>query len=1123
MLVTPRYCFLALVSFVLLLVLTFAVSAQPSDCSRLLAAPWMIPDPSWAPGTDCCTSKWTGVNCTAGRVTQITLSSMGLAGDVPSVWAELSSLLSLFLSGNQLTGTLPVEFDKLTNLTFLDLSSNQLTGTLPIQWKNMHKLGELKLFANRLSGTLPAAWSEMSALYFLFLNSNQFTGTLPVEWSNISTLLSLYIGTNQLTGTIPSSWFSSIEWMMVWSFCNNALSGTLPPIGLMPNLYMIDISSNYFTGPIPRTIMQSPLGIFNAANNALDMPNFLFNCTNCGFVLILSGNRLNGTLPQRISGPTGGVNLAFNAFSGSIPSFIAVSLLDISYNALSGTIPCVHATVPMTLRIDGNNVTQYPSSDCVMLNIAVLSVSNSPLRSIPLNMFSMFPNLTTFVGRNASKSRQAFPLFAPHLLDIVDVSGNDFNDTFSTILARTASYANVAPLRNTLNIINTLNFFPNFTQLAPHMYPFSPYLYVSNVNRYPCDCNSKYILVESTIRGHDVLLEFLYNDGNNQIQYTFTSTDIQGLYQATLFVPDMQRLIQQPEVLWNATIEAMPLLPGGELLFNGLQTIVLLKKITYSLLVTVLLSSCPSPGKPCPILTWPFRYNVTATDCDAALFGVPFTAVCSACPTNAICDGTPYLTTAGGVWRLTDTVLPLIDCGSSKGCSAGSGSTCLDGYTGTFCAVCSPGYGRSFGHCSACDSPTANIVLFVLTAIMFMVLLSYAVVTSLRKKSKSNSTRFAAVKNYAFVVIKVFSNHLSLISPLLATASFGQLHPAASKSTRMQSHFADLSSLQINFVGCLYPTFDAASQLLFIVIAVPSLVLIEMLVTRLTGTPGSVAQVSASVIQLLYMTVVSSAAAVLQYEELKFYDESAYAINSTNSPVLFTLRPLIADPRIDRESSDSGYILGWLALCIGGVGAPLLFVCAFRAQLRVVSPDVLSAKFRFVTSNFKQERWFWEACLACRKALGVMCVTVLFQYPVIQLQVYQLLIAVYIVAHEICRPALSNNMHHAERLSCGSAILFINVLLFGTSLGWTPSVLSTAPIAAAIIGIQLVSAAGLIVALWREIDSQWKTQQLVFEEEHSLQEDFISERTLSAKADNEKIVTGSLVVGAEFQGSTMRI
>ena len=66
-------CTLILVTFCSL----HALASDPaSDCNILLSAPWMAPDKSWIPGTDCCKANWTGITCISGSVSQISLFKM---------------------------------------------------------------------------------------------------------------------------------------------------------------------------------------------------------------------------------------------------------------------------------------------------------------------------------------------------------------------------------------------------------------------------------------------------------------------------------------------------------------------------------------------------------------------------------------------------------------------------------------------------------------------------------------------------------------------------------------------------------------------------------------------------------------------------------------------------------------------------------------------------------------------------------------------------------------------------------------------------------------------------------------------------------------------------------------
>jgi Leucine-rich repeat (LRR) protein len=53
--------------------------------------------------------SWSGVTCSAGQVTEISLSYNDLNGSIPSELGNLSQLTSLYLTDNQLTGSIPTE------------------------------------------------------------------------------------------------------------------------------------------------------------------------------------------------------------------------------------------------------------------------------------------------------------------------------------------------------------------------------------------------------------------------------------------------------------------------------------------------------------------------------------------------------------------------------------------------------------------------------------------------------------------------------------------------------------------------------------------------------------------------------------------------------------------------------------------------------------------------------------------------------------------------------------------------------------------------------------------------------------------------------------------------------
>ena len=115
--------------------------------------------------------QWAGVKTDSnGRVTELSLVNMRLAG-------ELSR-----------------ELGNLTELTVLNLSSNQLSGVIPVEFGNLRKLRELYLNNNVLSGEIPIELTTLTGLTQLLLDSNALSGEIPTELANLTKLVSGELG-----------------------------------------------------------------------------------------------------------------------------------------------------------------------------------------------------------------------------------------------------------------------------------------------------------------------------------------------------------------------------------------------------------------------------------------------------------------------------------------------------------------------------------------------------------------------------------------------------------------------------------------------------------------------------------------------------------------------------------------------------------------------------------------------------------------------------------------------------------------------------------------------------------------------------------------------------------------
>ena len=124
---------------------------------------------------------WDRVTLANGRVSEINLLRLGLAGSIPAELGKLSGLTVLVLGSNSLTGEIPAELGNLSNLTSLGLAENSLTGEIPAELGKLSNLEVLFLSVNLLTGDIPAELGRLSKLTYVGLNYNRLSGCIPVE------------------------------------------------------------------------------------------------------------------------------------------------------------------------------------------------------------------------------------------------------------------------------------------------------------------------------------------------------------------------------------------------------------------------------------------------------------------------------------------------------------------------------------------------------------------------------------------------------------------------------------------------------------------------------------------------------------------------------------------------------------------------------------------------------------------------------------------------------------------------------------------------------------------------------------------------------------------------------
>ncbi|KAL0845304.1 hypothetical protein Bca101_018550 [Brassica carinata] len=292
------------------------------------------------------------------------LSNNTFIGFETSTRHKLSSVLGhLFGSNNNFSGEVPSLICELHSLRTLDLSNNNFSGSIPLCIGNLNStLSVLNVRQNRLSGCLPR--NAFESLRSLDVGHNQLVGKLPRSLVHFSALEVLNVESNMINDTFPF-WLNSLQELRVLVLRSNAFHGPVHQASF-PNLQIIDISHNHFSGILPSDYFVNLRKMSSLEVNK-DRSNLKYTgegyyhdsmvLMNKGIKLELvrileiytaldfSGNKLEGEIPKSIGllKELHVLDLSNNAFTGRIPSSMsnltALESLDVSRNKISGEIP----------------------------------------------------------------------------------------------------------------------------------------------------------------------------------------------------------------------------------------------------------------------------------------------------------------------------------------------------------------------------------------------------------------------------------------------------------------------------------------------------------------------------------------------------------------------------------------------------------------------------------------------------------------------------------------------------------------------------------------------------------------------------------------------------------------
>jgi Leucine-rich repeat (LRR) protein len=271
---------------------------------------------------------------------------------------------------------------------------------------NLGRVIALELSNKSLYGGISSSVASLDDLVTLNLSRNSLHGAAPALLGRLARLQVLDLSANRLSGPFPASdgGFPAVE---VVDISFNSFDGPHPTLPAAPNLTVLDVSGNSFSGGInSSTLCLAPVKVLRFSGNKFSgkIPRGLSRCKAL-VELSLDGNDLTGNIPSDLYTlpKLTRLRLQENQLTGKLGNDLGnlsqLVQLDLSYNRFSGSIPDVFGGMRRLERLKlASNMFhgELPASlsSCRMLR--VISIRNNSLSGEIAINFELLPKLTTF-------------------------------------------------------------------------------------------------------------------------------------------------------------------------------------------------------------------------------------------------------------------------------------------------------------------------------------------------------------------------------------------------------------------------------------------------------------------------------------------------------------------------------------------------------------------------------------------------------------------------------------------------------------------------------------------------------------------------------------------------------